>query len=279
MVWSGRMTNADGKPVKLVALEAELARLGPVFVSFSGGVDSSLLAVVARRVLGDDMACGLLDSPLIPRAEVAEAGAIAAAYGLPLAVLSFDPLSDPAVAGNSVDRCYHCKRAAHAVLRREATKQGIATVVDGVNCSDLGEHRPGLSASDKAGIRHPFVAAGIAKEDVRAIARALGLPFAEKPSAACLASRVPYGEELTPATLARVEAGEAALHDLGFLACRVRAHGRLARIEVPVADLGRAFASAGSLVAALKATGFAYVALDLEGYRTGAMDESRAGPR
>ena len=271
------MTNADGKPAKLGALEAELTRLGPVFVSFSGGVDSSLLAVVARRVLGDDMACGLLDSPLIPRAEIAEAGAIAVAYDLPLAVLSFDPLSDPAIAGNSADRCYHCKRAGAAVLWREATERGIATVVDGVNCSDLGEHRPGLSASDKAGIRHPFVAAGIAKEDVRAIARALGLPFAEKPSAACLASRVPYGEELTPATLARVEAGEAALHDLGFLACRVRAHGRLARIEVPAADLERALASAGPIVTALKAAGFAWGALDLEGYRTGAMDEGGPG--
>lgn len=259
---------------KLAALRGELDRLGPVLVSYSGGVDSALLAVVAREVLGDGMACAFLDGPLVPRSAAAEAREIAARHDLPLVVIPFDPLGLPAVAGNPRDRCYHCKKALAGLLRREAAGRGLGTVVDGVNCSDLGEHRPGLRACAEEGIGHPLVAAGIGKEEVRAIARALGLSFAEKPSAACLASRVPYGEPLAPALLARVEAAEEALRALGFSRGRVRAHGPLARIEVPASELARALEAAPRLVPAMKAAGFAYATLDLEGYRSGAMDEA-----
>jgi uncharacterized protein len=270
----------DGDPgLKLLALRRELERLGPVLVSYSGGVDSALLAVVARDVLGDRMACAFLDGPLVPRAAAAEARAIAASHDLPLVVVPFDPFPVPDVAANAPDRCYHCKKALAPLLKREAAARGLGTVVDGVNCSDLSEHRPGLAACAEEGIAHPFVAAGIGKPEIREIAGSLELSFAEKPSAACLASRVPYGERLTPALLAMVEEAEEALLRLGFSG-RVRAHGRLARVEVPLADLDRAVQRAPDLVAALKAAGFAYVTLDLQGYRTGAMDEVLgAGPK
>ena len=219
------------------------------------------------------MACAFVDGPLMPRTAAAEAHAIAHAYDLPLAVLAFDPLTIPAIAANPADRCYNCKKAIASLLKREAADRGLGAVVDGVNCSDFAEDRPGLRACAEEGIGHPFVAAGIAKPEIRAIARGLGLSFAEKPSSACLASRVPYGEPLAPTVLARVEEAEEALQRLGFARGRVRVHGRLARIEVPPAELSRALAAAPGLIPALKAVGFAYVALDLEGYRPGAMDE------
>ncbi len=259
---------------KMRALRAELARLGSALVSFSGGVDSALLAVVAREVLGKRMACAFLDGPLIPRSAAAEAQQIAREHDLPLVVIPFNPLEFPAIAANPGDRCYHCKKALAPLLWREATAQGLEAVVDGVNCSDLGEHRPGLVACAEEGVQHPFVTAGIAKSDIREIARTLGLPFAEKPSAACLASRVPYDEPLTPEVLGMVEEAEAALRKLGFGQGRVRAHGLLARIEVPVVDLPQALDLAHRLVPAVRAAGFTYVTLDLEGYRSGAMDEA-----
>ncbi len=258
---------------KLLALKQELERIGPLLVSYSGGVDSALLAVVAHDVLGDRMACAFLDGPLIPRAAAAEARAIAREHDLPLVVIPFDPLGDPAIRANPDDRCYHCKKTLAPLLRREAATRGLRTVVDGVNCSDFSEHRPGLVACAEEGVEHPYVAAGITKAEIRAIARSLDLGFWDKPSAACLASRIPYGEPLVPALLAMVEEAEEALRGLGFRQGRVRAHGRLARVEVPAGELARVLNAAPLLVPALKAVGFAYVTLDLEGYRPGAMDE------
>jgi uncharacterized protein len=258
---------------KLLALKQEIERIGPLLVSYSGGVDSALLAVIARNVLGDRMACAFLDGPLIPRAAAAEAQAIAREYDLPLVVIPFDPLGDPAIRANPADRCYHCKKALTPLLRREAATRELGTVIDGVNCSDFSEHRPGLVACAEEGVEHPYVAAGITKAEIRAIARSLDLGFWGKPSAACLASRIPYGEPLAPALLAMVEEAEEALRGLGFRQGRVRAHGRLGRIEVPVTELEQAFARRAEITAALKAAGFVYVTLDLEGYRSGAMDE------
>ncbi len=258
---------------KLRALKEEIERIGPLLVSFSGGVDSALLAVAAREVLGERMACAFLDSPLIPRAAAAEAREIAREHDLPLVVIPFDPFEAPAIAANPPDRCYHCKKALAPLLKREAAAQGLGAVVDGVNCSDFSEHRPGLRACAEEGVEHPFVTARIAKPEIRVIARSLGLSFAEKPSAACLASRIPYGEPLTPALLVMVEEAEESLRELGFSQGRIRAHGRLARVEVPAAELSRALEAAPRLVSALKAAGFSYMTLDLEGYRPGAMDE------
>ncbi|HOV67789.1 MAG TPA: ATP-dependent sacrificial sulfur transferase LarE [Methanoregulaceae archaeon] len=265
--------SSDHTESKLLALQREIERIGPLLVSYSGGVDSALLAVVAHEVLGERMACAFLDSPVIPRAAVAEAREIAREFGLPLMVISHDPLEIPAFVANPSDRCYHCKKALAPFLKREAAGRGFPTIVDGANCSDLGEHRPGLIASAEEDIIHPFVTVGITKPEIRAIARSLSLSFAEKPSAACLSSRFPYGDPITPTLLAMVEEAEEALRRTGFGQGRVRAHGRLARIEVPLSDLDRALRQAPDLVAALKAAGFAYVTLDLEGYRSGAMDE------
>lgn len=255
-------------------MRAELERLGPVLVSYSGGVDSALLAVVARDLFGDGMACAFLEGPLVPRTAAEEARVLAEENDLPLIVIPFDPLADPRIAGNPRDRCYHCKRAIAGLLKREAGALSLGTVVDGVSCSDLLEFRPGLQACSEEGIAHPYVAAGITKPEIREIARSLGLSFAEKPSAACLASRVPYGEALTLPLLSMIEVAEEALRGLGFSQGRVRAHGRLARVEVPATELPRALDAAPYLVAALKAAGFVYVTLDLEGYRSGAMDEA-----
>lgn len=269
---------AGGTAEKLQSLREELGRLGPALVSYSGGVDSALLAVLAREVLGSEMACAFLDSALVPRSTAAKAQEIAREYDLPLAVIPFVPLAIPAIVANPRDRCYHCKKALAPLLKREAAARGLGVVVDGVTCSDLAEHRPGLAACDEEGVQHPFVAAGITKAEVREIARSFGLSFAVKPSAACLASRVPYGDPLGPALLAMVEEAEEALWGLGFSQGRVRAHGRLARVEVPAAELARALEAAPRLVAALKAAGFIYAALDLEGYRSGAMDEAPQRP-
>jgi pyridinium-3,5-biscarboxylic acid mononucleotide sulfurtransferase len=263
---------------KLLALREELERLGTVLISYSGGVDSALLAVVAREALGDGMVCAFLDGPLVPRAAAVEARAIAARHDLPLIVIPFNPLEVPAIGANSPDRCYHCKKIAARLLKQEAAARGRETVVDGVNCSDFSEHRPGLAACAEEGVEHPFVTAGIVKPEIRAIARLLGLSFSEKPPAACLASRVPYGEPLTPGLLAMVEEAEEVLRTYGFAESRVRAHGRLARIEVPAAELARALEAAHRLAPALKAAGFTYVTLDLEGYRPGAMDEVLGKP-
>lgn len=269
----------DGEiTAKLRALEEELRRRETVLVSYSGGLDSALLGVVARRVLGDRMACAFLDGPLVPRSAAAEAREIAERYDLPLVTIPFDPLASPAIAGNPRDRCYHCKKAFIPALKREAAARGLGTVVDGVNLSDLDEHRPGLAACAEEGVEHPYVAAGITKAEIRAIARSLCLSFAEKPPAACLASRVPYGVPLAPALLATVEEAEDLLHELGFGQCRVRVHGALARVEVARPELGRAIALAPAIVSGLKAAGFECVALDLEGYRTGAMDGAAVTP-
>jgi uncharacterized protein len=257
----------------LAALEEECRRLGSVLVSYSGGVDSALLAVIAHHVLGDRMVCAFLDGPLVPRRAASEAKELADRYDLPLVVIPFDPLGDPLIAANPPDRCYHCKKALASLLKQQASSRGFSSIVDGVNCSDLCEHRPGLRACAEEGIVHPYMVAGCAKSDIRRIARSMGLAFAEKPSGACLASRVPYGTPLDPTLLARVESAEDEIGRLGFPHARVRVHGRLARIEIAPEAFEGAVTNAPVLVAALKRLGFTYVTLDLEGYRAGAMDE------
>ena len=245
-----------------------------MLIAYSGGVDSSLLAALAVRALGKErVRCVFLDSPLVPRRAVQEARETAARLDLPLDVVEFPILLDETFRDNPPNRCYICKKASSRLLKELARREEIEVVADGTNVSDLGMYRPGLAAGEEEGVYHPLAAAGMTKDDIRRIARECGFPFWDKPSAACLASRIPYGDEVAREVLARIEAAEEVLQDRGFCQVRVRVHGDVARVEVPSDALERLFGMRDDVTAALHKIGFGYVALDLAGYRSGSMDE------
>ena len=254
-------------------IKEHIAACGPMIVSFSGGVDSSLLAVLAREVLGKKSRCIFLDSPVVPREALEGARKIAQKYGLDLEVIPVSLMDDRRFRANPPDRCYWCKKRSSALLKQRAEELGFACVADGINVSDTREHRPGLIASTEDGIVHPFLASGMTKEDIREIARFSGLDFWDKPSAACLSSRIPYGVQINEGDLRMVEEAEAFLHSRGFAQVRVRAHGNVARIEVPPGDMQALLAIHREVAEKIMSIGFVYVTLDLGGYRGGSMDE------
>ena len=258
---------------KTQTLKEIIASKGSMLVSFSGGVDSALLAVLAKEVLGNNTRCVLLDSPVVPRAAITEARQIAEESGLHMEIIPVHIMDDERFSKNPPERCYWCRKRSAQVLKWEKNDLHFACIADGLNVSDTGEHRPGLAASTEEGIVHPFIEAGITKEDIRTIARGLGLKFWNKPSAACLSSRIPYGDEITTKKLAMIEEGEEFLHASGFSQCRARMHGNIARIEVMNNDIPQLLAMRESLVKTFKTIGFDYITLDLEGYRSGSMDE------
>jgi uncharacterized protein len=253
-------------------LNSILAEKEKVLVSYSGGVDSTVLAAAAREVLGQKSRCIILDSPLLPRRSLKKALDRAGMLGFNVDVLSLPILGDPRFLENPEERCYLCKKLACRLLKERAEKSGIACVVDGVHLSDLDEFRPGLRACQEEGVSHPMAEAGMTKEDVRESARASGFGFWDEPSAACLASRIPYGEAITTRMLARIEHAEDYLHDLGFNQVRVRTHGTIARIEVSSQDFKRTLTHRNEIVTRLRDLGYDYVTLDLEGFRSGSLD-------
>ena len=238
-------------------------------VAFSGGADSALVAWVAHNTLGRDATLAVTAvSPSLAPEDEHDCAALAAEWGLRWQAVATDELADPAYTANDGQRCAHCKSALMAVLAPLAAKEG-ATMVLGVNVDDLGDHRPGQVAAAEAGAVFPLVEAGFTKAQVRSCSRDLGLRTWDKPAAACLASRVPYGTPVSVGVLTEVAAAETALRRLGFGQLRVRHYGDVARVELPVDDLAVALQRRGEVVAAVRSAGYRYVTLDLEGFRSG----------
>jgi uncharacterized protein len=262
---------------KLAKLERIVARCGGALVAFSGGVDSTLLLSVAKDALGEKLLAVTIAFPAVPAAEVRRTKALTRSLKVRHLVVRADDLADLArFRDNPPDRCYHCKKAILSRLATIAQALGFPCILEASNVDDLGDYRPGRRAVKELGARSPLVEAGISKADIRALSKERGLPTWSMPSAACLASRIPYGEPITREKLGRIERGEAYLAKLGFGAARLRHHGDLARIEVPVAEIPRLAGGAlrGRIAARLKALGFRYVTFDLEGYRSGSLNEA-----
>jgi uncharacterized protein len=259
----------------LAALRVALAPLGSVAVAFSGGVDSSVLLVVAASTLGSDAVTAVTAaSETYTPAELERAVAVAETLGVAHVVVRTTELDDERFVANPPERCYGCKAHMLDAVAAVAGEHGRAVVVDGVTSDDQADHRPGMLAAWERGVRHPLLEAGLRKADVRRLARVLRLANAAAPSQACLATRIPYGWRITRQNLRQVARAEEALRDLGFTDVRVRHYGTLARVEVPLAEVPRAAgACRAEILARLRRLGWIYVTVDLAGLRSGSMNE------
>ncbi len=271
---------------KLQALEAELKKLGSVLVCYSGGVDSAFVLAVAHRVLGNRAIGMTAVSPSLAPSELEEATTLARAIGADHRTVESQEIHDPSYQANAPDRCFHCKSELYRIAEAKRAEWGIAHVLNGTNKDDLGDYRPGLEAAKNANVKSPLVDLGFTKADVREGAKLLGLEIWDKPAAACLSSRIPFGTRVTPERLEQIASLEAGLRDLGFRRVRVRFHPTsdeqtkpFARIELDAAEITRA-AEPGirdEIVKRGKAAGFLYVTLDLAGYRMGSHNEALVG--
>jgi uncharacterized protein len=274
----------EAATANLARLRALLEGMGSVLVCYSGGIDSALVLAVAHDALGANAIGMTAVSPSLAPFERDEAIAFARQVGARHELVESQEIDDPSYAANHTDRCFHCKSELYRVSAAKQREWGSAVVVNGTNLDDLGDYRPGLEAAKQAGVRSPFVELGLAKSDVRAMAAALDLSIWDKPAAACLSSRIPYGTAVTRDRLVQIGSFEAELHRAGLRQVRVRWHelagdgantraGAIARVEVAQDELGKAFEIRQAIIAAGKRVGFTYVTLDLEGYRTGSHNE------
>jgi uncharacterized protein len=263
---------AHPKQERLFAILRELDR---VIVAYSGGTDSAYLAWAAHQVLGERALAITADSPSIPESHKRDAADFARQFGLRHEVIPTYEFDNPEYVKNDASRCFHCKDELFARLEAIGRERGIPAIVYGVNVDDLGDYRPGQNAARIHQVKAPLVEAGLTKAEIRELSRQAGLPTWDRPAAACLASRIPYGTPVTIQNIRQVELGEEEMRALGFRQFRVRYHEKLARLEIARDEMERAFSleMAGKLTAIFKKLGFQYVALDLEGYRQGSLNE------
>ncbi len=257
---------------KVQKLKEILAGMGSVVVAFSGGTDSSLVLKVAHDVLGDQAVAMTAVSASLPASDRLEAGQIARQIGAQHILVESAETANPAYLENTPNRCFFCKQETYAKLAAFAEQHGFQAIVDGTNADDTGDFRPGRKAAGEFHVRSPLLEAGFTKAEIRSLSKELGLPNWDKPAAACLSSRIPYGTTITLEALSQVERAEAVLHSLGLRQLRVRHHGTVARIEAEPEDFARLLEHRQEIVTSLKAIGYTFVSLDLAGFHSGSMN-------